>query len=97
MAAGKAYPMAPWPPENNIRCPFLTANDCPTHIMCWPTSLAWSDLGKHGEEAKTIAGLVQAEVDRLSERGEDMGERMRDKVVHLGKPTGIDPTGPLIL
>ena len=26
-----------------------------------------------------------------------MGERMRDKVVHLGKPTGIDPTGPLIL
>ena len=48
---------------------------------CWPTSLAWSDLGKHGEEAKTIAGLVQAEVDRLSERGEDMGERMRDEVM----------------
>lgn len=48
---------------------------------CWPTSLAWSDLGKHGEEVKTIAGLVQAEVDRLSERGEDMGERMRDEVM----------------
>lgn len=58
----------------------------------WPASLAWSDLGKHGEDRRTVAAAARAEVERLTERGEDYGERMRQEMISLiGGMLGFTP------
>lgn len=58
----------------------------------WPVSLAWSDMGRRGEEPKTLESFVQKEIERAESRGAEMGERMRGEILgFVSSLLGITP------
>ena len=58
----------------------------------WPVSLAWSDVGRQGEEPKTLELFVQKEIERAESRGAEMGERMRGEILgFVSSLLGITP------
>ncbi len=71
-------------------CPLISAGDFSQRR--WPEDLAWSDTGTGGAEAQTLSGLVDAEIERVSEDVEGVGERRRREVLgFLGEVLGIAP------
>lgn len=58
----------------------------------WPVQLAWSDLGRHGEEALSAESFARKEMDRAESLGERQAERMRKEVMGLiGGLLGLSP------
>lgn len=61
--------------------------------LAWPSTLGWSDTGRHGSERLTIDALCEAEAARFAEQGEEHGERVRGEIMNviaslLGLPLG---------
>lgn len=58
----------------------------------WPESLAWSDMGRRGEDPVTFKGLADAELARLARQGAERGARMREEVIGIiARSFGIPP------
>ena len=58
----------------------------------WPASLAWSDLGRDGEEPERLADLVEEESHRIEELGAEHGQRVRGEIRGLlGSLLGLTP------
>ena len=58
----------------------------------WPASLAWSDLGRDGEEPERLADLVEEESHRIEELGAEHGQRVRGEILGLlGSLLGLTP------
>lgn len=71
-------------------CPIVSGRSFSERM--WPASLAWSDLGRHGEEHRGVAELAREELDRAEQRGDEYGERVRGEVMGLiGGLLGITP------
>ena len=71
-------------------CPVVSG--CSFAERCWPSSLAWSDTGRHGAAPKTLEQVVRAELEREETRGEEMGERMRGELMgFVSSLLGVTP------
>lgn len=58
----------------------------------WPAGLAWSDLGRHGEDRVRALDLAQAERRRLETRGDERGDAVRGEIMGLlGGLLGLTP------
>ena len=58
----------------------------------WPQGLAWSDLGRHGEESRCVKDLALAERRRLESRGDERGDAARGEIMGLlGDLLGLSP------
>lgn len=58
----------------------------------WPASLAWSDLGRHGERRVCARDLAEAERRRLESRGDEHGDAVRGEILGLlGDLLGLSP------
>ena len=58
----------------------------------WPAGLAWSDLGRHGEDRICSQDLAQAERRRLEMRGDERGDAVRGEIMGLlGGLLGLTP------
>ena len=58
----------------------------------WPAGLAWSDLGRRGEERVRAQDLAEAERRRLETHGDERGEAARGEILGLlGGLLGLTP------
>lgn len=49
----------------------------------WPTTVAWTDTGRHGSELATLAHYVQLASDHFVAQGEERGEHLRDEIMNI--------------
>ena len=71
-------------------CPIVSARSFMERA--WPSMLAWSDMGRHGEERLRAADLADAEFHRLERRGAARAERARGEIMDmLADLLGITP------
>ena len=58
----------------------------------WPAGLAWSDLGRHGENPLSAVDFAQAERKRIESHGEERGVAARSEILGLlGGLLGLTP------
>lgn len=58
----------------------------------WPSQLAWSDMGRDGQESLSADGFALDEIHRFEKKGEQFGRRMREEIAGLiGGMLGISP------
>lgn len=58
----------------------------------WPVDLAWSDMGRHGVEPVDLEDVARATIERVEQRGEEAGARMRSEVMgFISSLLGITP------
>ena len=58
----------------------------------WPVGLAWSDLGRHGENPLSAVDFAQAERKRIESHGEERGVAARSEILGLlGGLLGLTP------
>ena len=58
----------------------------------WPATLAWSDLGRHGEQLASAKDLADAERKRLESQGDERGTAARGEILGLlGDLLGLTP------
>ena len=49
----------------------------------WPSQLAWSDMGRDGQESLSADGFALDEIHRFEKKGEQFGRRMREEIAGL--------------
>ena len=58
----------------------------------WPAMLGWSDLGRHGEEPRTVVDVAREGVKHVESLGEAHSERVRGEILGLlGNLLGLSP------
>ena len=53
----------------------------------WPSQLAWSDMGRDGQESLSADGFALDEIHRFEKKGEQFGRRMREEIA--GRLSGV--------
>lgn len=65
---------------------------CSFAERAWPAGLAWSDLGRHGEEPLRAVDFAKAERGRIESRGDERGIAARSEILGLlGGLLGLTP------
>ena len=57
----------------------------------WPSQLAWSDMGRDGQESLSADGFALDEIHRFEKKGEQFGRRMREEIAVYRRMLGISP------